>query len=317
MKKFVIAMAIVLLIGGIMSGAGCAVYFKGDQQMAFKKLEYTEQVFVAEAAFDSLRLDFYEPHSLKFERGEGYGVRYSVNQYSDTAVSVEDGKLCFKERRWSWKNWIQRLFCRFNTTEVVVTVPDDVVLAIDANIRGASDISLPSWQYGDIDLDVSGAAVVGGENIVASDIKVSVSGGATVKLNGSMKKVCIDCSGAADIGLSGKADELRVYASGSSDVACTQLESPLVNIEVSGSADIALAGKGEVLNVHSSGSSEIWARDFAVARAVLQSSGSVTAQVKVSEHLSISVSGSADVEYWGDPQVEKSISGSASVRKAE
>lgn len=314
MKKFIIAMAVILLVGGILSGIGCVVYFNGNQKLNFENPEYVENVFVAESAFDSVELDFNEPHTLKFERGDTYSVKYSTNQYSDTTVSAAEGKLRFQEKPWNWKTWIHRLFCRFSTTEVVITVPRDVVLTIDANIGGASDITLPSWQYGNIDMDIHGAACVTGDSIEASDINISISGGAKIDLTGNMKNIRIDSSGSSDISLAGKAKELRVYASGSSDIVCTQFDSPLINIEMSGSADITLKGTGDVLNLHSSGSSEIYAREFAVSRAILESSGSVNAQINVSQYLSVSASGSADVEYWGNPdQVDKSLSGSASV----
>lgn len=105
---------------------------------------------------------------------------------------------------------------------------------------------------------------------------ISVSGSANVKVTGiSSDRFDVDVSGSALVQASGITNETRVRVSGSASVDCLGLTSDAVNLEVSGSADV---------------------------------------KVTVVKKLSTSVSGSAKVEYRGDPaSIQSQSSGSARI----
>lgn len=295
MKKFILAMVILLIVGGVISGIGCAVYFSGDVRINRKQVEYIERVYEAEA-FTSVELKLCEAHKISFERGENYSVRYSESEFSNMSVSAENGALKMTENSKSYKRWWERIFYNFEKTELVITVPDGALLNVGIRIDGSSEMTLPSHELGNVELEVRGAASVIGNEISAKDVK-------------------IDASGSASFTLSGRADSIEIHASGSVNFICNNFSCSDIGVSVSGSARLNLSGTGDTLDVKASGSCKINAKDFTLKRASLHASGSVHAELSLSERLRVDASGSARVYYWGNPSVEQSVSGSAHIER--
>lgn len=87
-----------------------------------------------------------------------------------------------------------------------------------------------------------------------------------------------------------------------------------LTVAVSGSGEITVSGEADSQEIAVSGSAEYEAENFKTREASISISGSAKAVVAASEKLDVRVSGAGEVEYIGDPQVTKSISGSGSIR---
>ncbi len=287
-------MVVIIAVGIVLSGIGCAVFFSSE--IGMHKIEYTEKFFETEDKVDALDIRLEHQHKVVFERGDKCSVRYFDSDVSNFSVRVSDGKLVIEESRWNWKNWLRRLFYKFQQTDVVITVPDGVALDIDGCFNGASEIVLPSWEFGKLDFVISGAS-----NVVAEGI--------------TSKRIDLDISGAANFRLSGKTDNLRVYASGAVKMNCDTLDCPQVYVYTSGTGEIILSGRGDALTVNASGLSNIWAKDFVTDTVHIEASGDVEAEFNVATLLDVKASGVANISYWGNARVEKNVSGSANIVK--
>ncbi|MDE6303127.1 MAG: DUF2807 domain-containing protein [Clostridia bacterium] len=321
MKKFVIAMVVIILLGAVLIGVGCAVYFSSDWRWGTESVEYYEKTDKFEESFSTLDLYLKNPHKISFVRGDKCEVKYFDTDIAPIAVSVQGGTLTISEKSFDAINWFKRIFYKFKTTDIVITVPESCsILDVKGTLAGATEIKLPSFEgtleYGKIDLRVSGASTFVADKIKADNIKFDVSGASNMTFNDiQATSMSLDSSGASKVVMSGKVDSLRTQASGSVNMRCDSFECPTIDLRSSGSSEIYLSGTGSVLNVHVSGSGKIWARDFTLDRADIDASGSTNAELTVSTYLKVDTSGSSHISYWGDPEVEKHTSGTSTIVK--
>lgn len=316
MKKFIAAMIIILIIGLVIAGIGAAIFFATDGAAFGKTIEYTDREYNSEKPFDTVNFNLAFAHKLVFTRGETYKVKYSdAEKFPITVETKDDGTVNISEGGGEFSRWWQKWLYKHKTTAIEITVPDGVVLSLKGTVDGVSDTILPNWEYENFDLKIRGASEMKGFGVVVSDVKLEISGAAKFELSGSFDSIKVKASGSSELDLSGNCGVLEAHASGSVELDCENFTCPIINVESSGSVSIELKGSGDELNVSSSGSTEISAEEFSLRKAVIDSSGSTDAKLRVSEKLVVKCSGSADVEYWGDPEVEKQTSGSASVRK--
>ncbi|MDE7372924.1 MAG: DUF2807 domain-containing protein [Clostridia bacterium] len=295
MKKAVAAFVILIFVGILLTGIGCAVFFsKGIKEI---NLEYYEQFFESEEEISSLNLDLGNAHKVVLQRGEKCSVKYFDTNVTNFTVSVENGRLNIHESGWSWKDWLKRIFYRYKSTDVVITVPENAVLDIVGDFSGATEMTLPSWEYGNIRLDVSGAAAITASDITAKDITIEASGSTDFSIS------------------SGKVNSLTARASGSVKLKCDGLECPRIEVRASGSARMELSGIGKDLVLRVSGSGRVYAKDFALETADIDASGSANAELSVSTLLKVRTSGSSNIAYWGNPEVDRYTSGSSTIVK--
>lgn len=107
-----------------------------------------------------------------------------------------------------------------------------------------------------------------------------------------------------------------VVIHGSSDVDVKGLSGDRFALEVDGSGDAKASGKVGSVVAKVNGSGDLNLSDVEAREATVEISGSGDVDVWATESLAVSVAGSGDVTYKGDPQkVTKSVAGSGSVRK--
>jgi len=101
----------------------------------------------------------------------------------------------------------------------------------------------------------------------------------------------------------------------------TQLSAPIdvdnLSINSSGSSTLELWGNASDVNINASGFTNIMATDLQTSDVSIQGSGSIRAEIAVSNSIDARLSGFADIRYIGDPTVTQRTSGSARVRRAE
>jgi hypothetical protein len=86
-----------------------------------------------------------------------------------------------------------------------------------------------------------------------------------------------------------------------------------LDILVAGSGEVYLRGKSPLIDVFVSGSCNIEAKDFIVAEAKVNITGSGEMHFNVEDYLDVSISGSGDIYYIGYPEIESNISGSGNI----
>jgi hypothetical protein len=102
--------------------------------------------------------------------------------------------------------------------------------------------------------------------------------------------------------------------SGDVSVEANGVRTEALAVAISGAGNIKLSGEAKEQKVAISGIADYQAENFKTADTSIAISGSGNAVVAASAHLNVDVSGAAEVEYIGNPEVKKNISGAGSVQ---
>jgi len=109
-------------------------------------------------------------------------------------------------------------------------------------------------------------------------------------------------------------DKLSMEITGNSEINmninCVEL-----NTEFSGNSSISLSGTSLTADMNASGSAVINATELLVDDLKYTASGNTASKVNVISKLNVTVSGSAQVEYYGSPEVRQAVSGSGIITK--
>ena len=106
-------------------------------------------------------------------------------------------------------------------------------------------------------------------------------------------------------------DEIRI--SGAGDVEATGLATSMFRLDVSGAGNIAAFGRATEQDVTISGAGRYDGEGVASRVVTLNVSGAAFARVRASHELHVHVSGTAVVEYYGDPRLQ--VTGNGTVRR--
>ncbi|HZZ92767.1 MAG TPA: head GIN domain-containing protein [Usitatibacter sp.] len=104
--------------------------------------------------------------------------------------------------------------------------------------------------------------------------------------------------------------------SGAGNIDARQVDVPRLTLRVSGAGDATLAGRARALDARISGSGHVNAVKLATEDASVRVSGSAHVRLDARKTLAASISGVGDVEYYGDPKVERRISGTGRIERA-
>ena len=105
------------------------------------------------------------------------------------------------------------------------------------------------------------------------------------------------------------ADQLRLLVSGSGAISIADLTANTLDVQGSGNMRAELAGTVDTQTVVIGGASQYNAGDLASRVATVSAEAAARATVRVSEQLDAQASGTARIEYIGDPDVSESVSG--------
>ncbi|MDX1767186.1 MAG: head GIN domain-containing protein [Arenibacter troitsensis] len=109
------------------------------------------------------------------------------------------------------------------------------------------------------------------------------------------------------------ANHFETAMSGSGDIALA-LDVNSINASLSGSGDMALSGKTTHLTVSISGSGNMNAYDLIAENVDATVSGSANVKVTANNAINAQVSGSGDIDYWGNPEkISTKVSGSGDI----
>ena len=110
------------------------------------------------------------------------------------------------------------------------------------------------------------------------------------------------------------ADNLGLAIAGSGDIKLST-KAGKIGAAISGSGDMELSGKSNHFEAKVAGSGDIDASDLVAEKADLKISGSGSIETNVQKEIVARVSGSGDIRYKGNPEIEDTkVSGSGSIR---
>ena len=111
--------------------------------------------------------------------------------------------------------------------------------------------------------------------------------------------------------------QLLIAASGGSSVRIDDLQSPSLRVAGSGALSAHLAGAVTDANFSIAGAGQVQADKLKAVNASVSVSGVGNVVLSVEKTLRASISGAGSIEYYGNPEVKKSVSGMGSVKRRE
>ena len=205
--------------------------------------------------------------------------------------------------------------CRFNPLDTVgatrVTGSGKVVNET-RNVSGFDGLIIVG--VGKINIDRTGTeslSITTDDNLLQY-IHTEVRGGKLVIEFGP--KITLDRVSDLSFNLTAK-DLNSLQVTGAASIDATNLQSDLMTVNLEGVGAAHLAGKVDQLTVSLKGATEFNSENMQAQRATVSNDGISAAVVRVSDSLEATLSGIGTIEYIGNPQVTKRISGPGAVRQ--
>lgn len=125
----------------------------------------------------------------------------------------------------------------------------------------------------------------------------------------------LSVSGASDVHAPGplRTDNLRLTISGAGNVRLDQLQARQLAFGISGAGDGQLSGQVDDLSLQISGKGKVMADRLQAQKARVSVSGLGNVVLWVTDELDARISGVASVDYFGNPSVQRSVSGMGSI----
>lgn len=315
MKKYFISMIVLFIIGAIICGGGAIMYAQSDNKIFDKDLEYTQKEYVAESQINAIDFSLSGAYNFILQRGETCSVSYFESEIAQITVTEEGGTLKMKEKI-DWKSTITRWHNKQHKTDLILTLPENGALSMKCHFSGAVTMALPEWEYGEIDMKLSGATTMTTESsIKAGKVTLDISGYCSAGIKGELESLDLKVSGTSDMVFDGSTNVINMKSSGATNFTSNELKCALINVDASGAAKISLKGEGGDFNTHVSGYCNLDAGSFALNKLDIDASGAVNMTVSVKDSINSHVSGSVKVDYYGDPNVSTSGSAKAKYNK--
>lgn len=148
------------------------------------------------------------------------------------------------------------------------------------------------------------------------NLQFVLNGSGDVKAVLLAKNVQIKVNGSGDVDVSGIRGNLDVDVNGSGDVEADKLQLETCSLNVTGSGDVKLNGRTALLTAVTIGSGDVEAGGLAAVSVSVKNTGSGDMSVHAIDKLEVTLAGSGDLGYTGNPDVLKvSTSGSGEVYK--
>ncbi len=175
-------------------------------------------------------------------------------------------------------------------------------------------ITLPQFEA----LDVSGSGNISSSDtlrdVTSLNLEIQGSGDIDVQVLDA-EKLDLEIQGSGNISVDARnvlINSYHINGSGDIDAHINQGESG--RMEIDGSGDIEASGTLKDQRIEISGQGDIRAFDLCLETCVIDSKGSGSCNVKVSERLTVTIEGSGDICYRGQPAVTSTIDGSGSIK---
>ncbi|MEO0474069.1 MAG: head GIN domain-containing protein [Bacteroidota bacterium] len=126
----------------------------------------------------------------------------------------------------------------------------------------------------------------------------------------------INVSGAAKLSAETalSSEKMRLMGSGAAKIDLI-LDVEKLDVNMSGAANVNMVGVASQVQYDLSGAAKIRAYDLRSEAAKVKGSGAASVHVFVSEYLTANLSGAGNLNYRGNPEVQKNVSGVASISR--
>jgi hypothetical protein len=164
-------------------------------------------------------------------------------------------------------------------------------------------------------VSIGGSGDVESKGVIrGNDLEILINGSGDVEMDLQMKSVVARINGSGDVELSGIQGNLELFVNGSGDFEADGVRLDQCNITVNGSGDVKLNGSANNVTLKQSASGDINLFNLKANDVIADSHGSGEMVVTVSGKLQVSLYGSGDFTYYGDPtSVSTSAKGSGDV----
>lgn len=149
-----------------------------------------------------------------------------------------------------------------------------------------------------------------------NNLYLSINGSGDVEGNFEVENFELKVNGSGDCDINGIMGMFKVTIAGSGDVNAEGLKLNECFVKNMGSGDLSLKGKANTLTVSQLGSGDLDASRLTAVNAKVSNSGSSDISLNVVESLDVTLNGSGDLVYKGDPEkVNVRTNGSGEVYK--
>jgi hypothetical protein len=162
---------------------------------------------------------------------------------------------------------------------------------------------------------INGSGDFDSEGVIrGNELEILINGSGDVEMDLEMKSVVTHINGSGDVELSGIQGNLELFVNGSGDFEADGVRLDQCNITVNGSGNVKLNGSANDVKLNQSASGDINLFNLKANNMVADSRGSGDMVVSVSGNLKVSLRGSGDLTYYGEPtSISTSAKGSGGV----
>lgn len=232
----------------------------------------------------------------------------SIRSSSSIDVVVEQGNSYQLELTAPIK-YMDNIFTEVNNGELHIYTKGNM------SYTGDIVIHLQVKELTKVSLTGSGDFVTKGK-IETPEFSFRISGSGDLSATLNARTVQGSISGSGDVKLSGITNSFEATISGSGDLIASDLHLLTSNLKMNGSGDCKFSGSADSFELYQSGSGDFSGKDFEVEKAKIRKTSSGDARVTVTKSLDISISGSGDLYYSGQPEFNLiQVSGSGDIVK--
>jgi hypothetical protein len=204
-----------------------------------------------------------------------------------------------------------------NLQEKVTTEVSDGLLRIDCkgNISRVTELTVFVTVKNLERVRINGSGDVESEGqIRGNDLEILINGSGDVEMDLDMKHVVTRINGSGDVELSGIRGNLELFVNGSGDFEAERVRLDQCNVTLNGSGNAKLNGSANEVKLNQSASGDINLFNLKANNVVADSRGSGDMVVSVSGNLKVSLRGSGDLTYYGNPiSIDTSAKGSGDI----
>ncbi|WP_299215673.1 head GIN domain-containing protein [uncultured Dokdonia sp.] len=206
----------------------------------------------------------------------------------------------------------------------ITTITRSVGSYDEVNVGGSFDVELVAGKEGTITIEGDSNLM---EYIVTevrgNALKIKVENNKNIRATKKIK-ITVPFQDLDEVSLAGsgnmwnkdviKTTNFRTSVAGSGDLTL-KVDADSVDASVAGSGDLTLTGNSRDLDVSVAGSGEVHAKDLKADNAVVSVAGSGDISVYCSKSIRARVSGSGDIDYYGNPDKQDTkVSGSGKIK---
>jgi hypothetical protein len=192
-----------------------------------------------------------------------------------------------------------------------------LVVSGEGNIRSYNkfEVHVTMQRLDEIVISGSGDVESVGK-IEGNELTISIFGSGDVSLDMDYKNLNTQINGSGDVQVSGIAGDLDLTIMGSGDFQASNLKLDNCTIKMLGSGDVKLAGRAATVKIESMASGDVNLNNLTADDVEVKNYGSGDIITTVTGSLKVTLMGSGDLTYRGDPdKVDVSTLGSGSVYK--